>query len=222
MHPTVRELLKKHDIKQILEETQHVLASEKQLRETFYDWVDSSMKAEFINGEIVVHSPALDIHTVIRTHLSRLADFYTMKHDVGIVRDEKAMVHFSRNSYEPDICFWGKEKAANIKNDTSIYPVPDWIVEVLSKSTKKRDRGIKFQDYAAHKVAEYWIIDPETHIVEQYHLATPKDTIYTLLATYIAKDNIESLVIKGFNIPVAAIFDKKENWKTLIAWQSQE
>lgn len=218
MHPTVRELLKKHDVKQILEETQQVLASEKELRETFYDWVDSSMKAEFINGEIVVHSPALHIHTVIRTNLSRLADYYATQKDLGIVCDEKAMVHFSRNSYEPDICFWGKDKAANIKDDTSIYPVPDWIVEVLSKSTKKRDRSIKFQDYAAHKVAEYWIIDPERSTVELYHLASPKDTIYTLLGTYTTQNKIQSLVIQGFEISVAAIFDKQENWKTLMEW----
>ena len=222
MHPITRTLLKKHDIGYILQETQSILANEAEMRATFYEWVDSSMKAEFINGEIVVHSPALHIHTVIRTHLSRLADCYVTKHSLGIVCDEKAMIHCLRNSYEPDICFWENEKAAAIHDQTSIYPVPDWIVEILSKSTKKRDRGIKFQDYAGHKVAEYWIIDPETSVIEQYHLAAPQDTIYTLLATYTEKDTIQSLAIKGFTIPVAAIFDKNENWKTLAALGNEE
>ncbi len=42
----------------------------------------------------------------------------------------------------------------------SKFPAPDLIVEVLSESTEANDRGIKFEDYAAHGVVEYWIVDP--------------------------------------------------------------
>ena len=40
------------------------------------------------------------------------------------------------------------------------YPAPDFIAEILSPSTDERDRGIKFEDYAAHGVGEYWLLDP--------------------------------------------------------------
>ncbi len=48
------------------------------------------------------------------------------------------------------------------------YPAPDFIAEILSPSTESVDRITKFEDYAAHGVAEYWLIDPAKKIVEQY------------------------------------------------------
>ena len=60
----------------------------------------------------------------------------------------------------PDICFWSKEKADGFLDDQMIFPAPDFVVEILSKSTTKNDRTIKHQDYAAHGIREYWIIDP--------------------------------------------------------------
>ncbi|GAB2598351.1 Uma2 family endonuclease [Spirosoma areae] len=39
-------------------------------------------------------------------------------------------------------------------------PAPDLVIEVLSKSTARRDRGVKFTDYAANGIAEYWIVNP--------------------------------------------------------------
>ena len=61
---------------------------------------------------------------------------------------------------QPDICYFGPPKAATIQPEMLYYPAPDLIVEVLSKSTQKNDREVKFEDYAVHNVSEYWIIDP--------------------------------------------------------------
>lgn len=41
-----------------------------------------------------------------------------------------------------------------------VHPAPDFTVEVLSKSTASKDKGVKLEDYAAHGVRGYWIIDP--------------------------------------------------------------
>jgi len=42
---------------------------------------------------------------------------------------------------------------------------------VLSPSTEKRDRGIKFRDYELHGVGEYWIVDTVAESVKLYLLA---------------------------------------------------
>ena len=120
------------------------------------------------------------------------------------------MISLTRNDYEPDIAFWRKKIADQFEPTQTHFPAPDFAVEVLSKGFYRRDRVVKFKDYAAHGVIEYWIIDPKKRIVEQYIL--PKgETEYILWRKLTADDEIESQVITGFKIPVLAIFDTATN-----------
>lgn len=50
-------------------------------------------------------------------------------------------VELTRNSYEPDVCYFGLAKATTIQPELLYYPAPDLVVEALPKSTKKRPRG---------------------------------------------------------------------------------
>ena len=112
------------------------------------------------------------------------------------------LISFYEHALEPDICFWKQEKAKDFTSKQSAFPPPDFIVEILSDSTKERDYGIKKTDYALHEVAEYWIIDPENQYVEQYLLQNGQ---YEL----VFKSNhgmIESSVIHGFQMQVEDIF----------------
>jgi Uma2 family endonuclease len=79
---------------------------------------------------------------------------------------------------------------------------------VLSKSTEARDRGIKFEDYAAHGVHECWIADPRTQVLEQY-VSDGKGGYQLRLKSN--SGEVESTVIKGFRIPIRAIFDAEAN-----------
>ena len=107
--------------------------------------------------------------------------------------------------YEPDICFFGNEKASRFSPEQIHFPAPDLSVEVLSSSTESMDRGVKFDDYASHGVSEYWIIDPVLETVEQYRL---NEKVYDL--TVKAKTGeLESFAVPGFVIPVPAIFDEE-------------
>ena len=114
----------------------------------------------------------------------------------------------------PDICFFGNEKADKFTADQMLFPAPDLVVEILSKSTAKRDKGIKFEDYAAHGIKEYWIIDPDKQKVEQFALLGDLKE-YFPIATVYYDDDIKSRVVEGFEIPVAAIFEEKANIEAL-------
>ena len=189
-----------------------ILKDEKMKRVEFYSSINEDQKAEFINGEIIIHSPIILRHDKTRDLLSNLLNNYVRINNLGYVGGEKMMINLTRNDYEPDICFWKKEKSSKFKPDQLLFPIPDLIVEVLSDSTKDYDRGIKFDDYAAHLVAEYWIIDPDLQTIEQYVLY--EDT-YKLLKKAKGKEILTSDAVNGFTIPGIAIFDEKENIKAL-------
>ena len=94
-----------------------------------------------------------------------------------------------------------------------IFPVPDLVVEVLSESTANRDRGIKFSDYAAHGVTEYWLIDPVGEILEQYILEGEGYSLELKSGT----GTVKSAAVGGFELPIKALFDDAENLRTLRA-----
>ncbi len=187
------------------------LKEEQKKRRHFYEIVEENKKMEFINGEIVFHSPVKLQHNNATILLGMLLKAYVNKNKLGFVGIEKIMISLTRNDYEPDICFFDKEKAENFKKSQTQFPAPDFIVEVLSDSTEKYDRETKFQDYAAHGVAEYWMIDAEKEIIEQYFL---QDERYELLLKSNSGE-IESVVLPEFKIPIRAAFDEQVNLQTL-------
>ena len=48
---------------------------------------------------------------------------------------------------------------------------PDWIIEIVSPSTARRDYLTKLNLYAEYGVEEYWIVNPDRETVTVYHLA---------------------------------------------------
>lgn len=196
-----------------MQEVEVLLNEERKKREAFYNDIDENMKVEFINGEIVMHSPVRKAHNEATKFLTELIDFYVRKNKLGFVGIEKIMTALTRNDYEPDICFFNQEKAGQFNATQTIFPAPDFIVEVLSDGTAKRDRGIKFTDYQAHGVEEYWIVDADSQTVEQYHLVNGQYELI-LKAT---EGPIKSFALTGFQIPIRAIFDDAINMQVIAA-----
>jgi Uma2 family endonuclease len=181
-------------------------------REQFYNELEDSKKVEYINGNAIRHLPETKVIHDANCCLLILLDTFVQKHKPSFVGYEKIMTTFTRNDYEPDLVFFGNEKASQFKPDQTLFPVPDFVVEVLSKSTEKYDRGIKFDDYETHGVKEYWIVDTKNEAIEQYVLIDGK---YEL----ILKSNngqIKSEVVFGFEIPIEAVFNRKINYEPLI------
>jgi Uma2 family endonuclease len=205
------EIMSQPDAYLIVEEVKKALDKERERRLKFYNDITEQEKAEFINGEIIMHSPAKKRHSNATGLLYTLLSVYARKNDLGFVGIEKVMISLTRNAYEPDVCFFGKEKAVKFSEDEMLYPAPDLVVEVLSSSTQARDRGVKFRDYQAHRIAEYWIIDAENQTLEQYHLLGEE---YQLILKS-AVGEVKSFAVEGFQIPIRAIFDDMENLKAL-------
>lgn len=206
----VAQLLDAPDAHLVIARAQALLNDETQRRSAFYEWLRDDVKAEFINGQVIMHSPVRRHHLRASKLLTNLLYNYVVTHDLGEVDTEKALVTLTRNDYEPDICFWRKEIADTFSDETMQHPAPDLVIEVLSKSTEKRDRGIKFEDYAAHGVHEYWLVDPRRQLVEQYRL-DEEFMAFEAVGTFKLPDTIRAVTVTGFTIPVQAIFDQQAN-----------
>ena len=187
------------------------LKEEQEKRQDFYEWLTDDIKAEFIEGEVIVHSPVVIEHKIATKNLSYLLDTCVEKFELGFVGLEKILFKAVRNDYEPDICFFNKTKAKDFIKGFMFFPVPDFAIEILSKSTEKRDRGVKFIDYAESGMQEYWIINADNETVEQYENVGGKFE----LKLKVNDGAIQSIVVPQFEIPVRAIFDSKLKQETL-------
>lgn len=188
-----------------------LVADEAARRQEFYNQISEDDKAEYINGEIIFHSPAKFEHNDASGHLYRLLSTYVMLRGLGYVGYEKIMISLTRNDYEPDICFFGSATSELFDRKQMQFPAPDLIIEILSPSTESNDRGIKFQDYALHGVQEYWLVDPDLQVLEQYEL---RNESYELILKS-GSGYVTSLVLPNFTIPIRAVFDETLNGEAL-------
>lgn len=89
--------------------------------------------------------------------------------------------------------------------ELTIFPVPDFVVEILSVSTEERDKGIKLEDYEYNGVLEYWIVDADVNEIHQNILVGSKYVKKTLQAG----ESITSHAIDGFTCKVDAFLTKQ-------------
>lgn len=209
MSPATLEMSAYPDLPLRLVKAHRLLDQEAEKRGQFRDAITPHEKGEFINGEIIMHSPARHSHNHASSLINRLLGTYVGANTLGFILYEKVLCGFSRNDYEPDIIWFGPEKAATLTPETMVYPIPDFIIEILSPSTEARDRGVKLEDYAAHGVKEYWIVDADKRTVEQYLLAQDAEEYH--LAEKLSHGDIRPFSFPGLAIPLAAFFEDPAN-----------
>ena len=199
----LRTILESHDPRHLMSEVNAHLVTERAKREEFYNLVHENVKAEFIAGEIVFHSPVRARHWKIGQAISSYLFMYVRTHGLGEVGSEKVMVTIGRNDFEPDIVFFKKEISSAFTPDQKLFPPPQLIVEILSSSTKERDRGIKFREYGLAGVEEYWIVDVDANVLEQYANA---GEAFDLIKNHLPTGKVASRAVEGFVLDLTHVF----------------
>jgi len=82
--------------------------------------------------------------------------------EVHLMRDVTVVV--------PDLAGWRRERLPTIPRDHRFEVVPDWVCEILSPSTAKKDRALKLPLYARYGVNHVWLIDPLAQMLEVFAL----------------------------------------------------
>lgn len=118
---------------------------------------DDGNKYELVRGELFVTPPPSYVHETVAARLAQVLAPFVAAHGLGLVYRPRAVLRFEGSEVEPDLMVRPDVAGA----DWDRAPVPILVVEILSPSTRRRDREQKRDLYLAAGVAQYWMVDPE-------------------------------------------------------------
>ena len=98
-----------------------------------------------------------------------------------------------------------RERAATILTEKHVTGAPDLVVEIGSKSTRKRDETIKRHLYERTGVTEDWIVDPELDVARVYRRGEKRFERPVELSLE-AGDVLQTGVLPGLELPLSRIF----------------
>ena len=113
----------------------------------------------------------------------------------------------NKNIVEPDIVIIC-DKSNLDKNGYS--GAPTLIVEIVSKSSVKRDQVLKLNKYETSGVKEYWIIIPENQSIMKYTLDEQEHYNKPAIYAVAEDDEIGSTIFPDLVIKLSDIFDTWE------------
>ena len=165
--------------------------------EEFLAWADEDTLAEWVNGEVVMYSPASQQHQNLVDFLTSVLRVFVEQNRLGVVLSAPFQMKLEQGR-EPDLLFVAKEHLERLK-ETYLDGPADLVVEIVSPESVGRDRGEKFYEYEQAGIPEYWLIDPLREQAEfyqlgaqgRYRLVTPEEGTY------------RSVVVPGFCLRVA-------------------
>jgi len=124
-------------------------------------------KTEKIDGKIYLMSAPCDEHIDVQANLIHIFMDYFKRNKKKCRARQDAKTNLDEDNYlKPDLKVVCYEK--NNEGTTTI------VIEVLSKSTQKRDLGVKMKKYAELGIKEYWIITWELSLATIYLLNEDK------------------------------------------------
>jgi len=176
---------------------------------TYDDFVlfpDDGMRHELIDGEhYVTPSPDL-IHQAIVGNLYLAIASWLESHPIGRIYLSPLDVVISRHDVvEPDLLFVSNARADGILTEANVQGIPDLVIEIASKSTRRRDDTIKLQLYERAGAQEYWTVDPMLHIVRVYRRHDASLRLIAELARAGAEP-LRSPLLPGLDIAMERIF----------------
>lgn len=129
-------------------------------------------RAELIDGIIIYNTAPTIAHQRIVSFLTRkIGNYIESNHgkcevfpspfDVQLSADDKY------NLFQPDVTVVCDPSKLN--SGKRCIGAPDWVIEVVSPSTKAQDYMIKLNKYQRAGVREYWIVDPEKKRIMQHY-----------------------------------------------------
>jgi Uma2 family endonuclease len=131
---------------------------------------DDGRRYELHDGDLSVTAAPGIRHQRVKANLFDLLLHHVRRHGLGDLLDAPTDCILSDTTIvQPDIVFVDTLHASRV-TERAIEGVPTLVVEVLSPSTERIDRGHKLGLYARHGIGHYWIVDPAAQSIDAYVL----------------------------------------------------
>lgn len=173
--------------------------------EEYLDLTDSTNRLiEFTDGYLEFLAMPTKAHQRIARCLFVLLNQFVDAHGLGEVFFAPLRVYIRADKYrEPDIIFEPAQKPDD--SSTRYSDAAQLVVEVVSDDPEshKRDYKTKILDYAAAKIPEYWIVDPQQ---KQITVLTLDGEKYATHGVFVEGQHATSKLLADFSVDTSAVF----------------
>jgi Uma2 family endonuclease len=118
---------------------------------------DDGNKYELLAGELFVTPAPSPAHEQLVSVLYGVLWPYVRAHGLGHLYTPRAVVRTDESEVEPDLMV--RPATPTLPKTWAEMPTPLLVVEILSRTTQRRDREQKRAFYLRIGVAEYWMVD---------------------------------------------------------------
>lgn len=98
-------------------------------------------------------------------------------------------IMFGEDLLVPDISGWRKERFPGHPKENWFSVAPDWICEILSPSTRRKDRILKMRIYAREHVSWVWLVDPLQKLLDVFRL---EPVGWVLASSFVEDDKVRA------------------------------
>lgn len=170
---------------------------------------DESERMELIEGVPFMHAAPTRIHQKLGGSIFRQIANYLDGKRCEVYAGPFAVRLFEEKEDTPDTVDTMVEPDISVVcdpdklDDIGCKGAPDLIVEILSPSTQRHDRMVKFNLYQRAGVKEYWIVDPDMQTVQVHVL---EDGQYYSPQVYTAGETVKVHVLEACFVDLKKVF----------------
>jgi Uma2 family endonuclease len=169
----------------------------------------SNKVAEIIEGDLVLSPRPAGPHTAASSALGEELGppFKRGRGGPGgwIILDEPEL-HLGADVLVPDLAAWRLSTMANIADEPYFTIRPDWVCEVLSPSTERRDRADKIRLYASAGVSNAWLVNPLQHTLEVLRLSSERPGQWTSVGVFIDDAKVRGEPFEAFELDLSVLW----------------
>ena len=180
---------------------------------TYQDVLDAPehMVAELLHGQLHLQPRPLMEHGSAATTLASdvNAAFQRARGGPGgwwIIAEPE--VHLGDDVVVPDVSGWRRSRMSGPPRGAYVTLPPDWVCELLSPSTRRRDLTVKRDIYAAAGVQHLWFVDPEARTLEAFDLV---EGGWHLVAAHGGNGKVRVPPFDAIEIALADLWPKAED-----------